>query len=300
MFVENLCGPAVLYLGFALTQVIIDLFRKAYNTAIIKSAVAVVFTTVLNMLCRSGLTVVSWFIVFIPFVTMTLVTAVLLYVFGLAPFTGDLTIMDKTKGQQLPQNPAVSRKRQSTLGGASILGDDVESDIDGYYNDFQHAKIEADIEKRVQALLKAEREEAKKFEDAHAAAHSQPQNGLPKAEAGQSAAQGQDHTQAPHHGKKEGKDDVKEDDSHIKSASNTTHSSAQKGKSDDVKRSAPAQTNALTSTNTAVINYDGSPLGHVGSGVESVLGGLGRGAGSVIGGLGHGIEEIGQGLAGAF
>ena len=295
MFVENLCGPAVLYLGFALTQVIIDLFRKAYNTAIIKSAVAVVFTTVLNMLCRSGLTVVSWFIVFIPFVTMTLVTAVLLYVFGLAPFTGDLTIMDKTKGQQLPQNPAVSRKRQSDLGGASILGDNIESDIDGYYNDFQHAKLEADIEKRVQALLKAEREEAKKFEDAHAAAHSQPQNGLPKAEAGQSAEAGEDQTQ--HHGKK---DDVKEDDSHIKSASNTTHSSAHKGKSDDVKRSAPAQTNALTSTNTAVINYDGSPLGRVGSGMESVLGGLGRGAGSVIGGFGHGIEEIGEGLAGAF
>lgn len=295
MFVENLCGPAVLYLGFALTQVIIDLFRKAYNTAIIKSAVAVVFTTVLNMLCRSGLTVVSWFIVFIPFVTMTLVTAVLLYVFGLAPFTGDLTIMDKTKGQQLPQNPAVSRKRQSDLGGASILGDNIESDIDGYYNDFQHAKLEADIEKRVQALLKAEREEAKKFEDAHAAAHSQPQNGLPKAEAGQSAKEGEDQTQ--HQGKKH---DVKEDDSHIKSASNTTHSSAHKGKSDDVKRSAPAQTNALTSTNTAVINYDGSPLGRVGSGMESVLGGLGRGAGSVIGGFGHGIEEIGEGLAGAF
>jgi hypothetical protein len=294
MFVENLCGPAVLYLGFALTQVIIDLFRKAYNTAIIKSAVAVVFTTVLNMLCRSGLTVVSWFIVFIPFVTMTLVTAVLLYVFGLAPFTGDLTIMDKTKGQQLPQNPAVSRKRQSALGGASVLGDDIESDINGFYNAYQHDKLEADIEKRVQALLKAEREEAKKFEDAHAAAHSQPQNGLSK-EAEHSADQGQDHTQQS--GKK---DDVKEDDSHIKSASNTTHSSAQKGKSDDVKRSAPAQTNALTSTNTAVINYDGSPLGRVGHGMESVLGGLGRGAGSVIGGLGHGIEEIGQGLADAF
>ena len=107
MFVENLCGPAVLYLGFSLTQIIIDLFRKAYNTAIIKSAVAIVFTTVLNMLCKQGLTVISWFVVFIPFVTMTLVTGILLYVFGLAPFTGKLQYSTSAATQAL--NPAIQR-----------------------------------------------------------------------------------------------------------------------------------------------------------------------------------------------
>jgi len=107
MFVENLCGPAVLYLGFSLTQIVIDLFRKAYNTAIIKSAVAIVFTTVLNMLCKQGLTVISWFVVFIPFVTMTLVTGILLYVFGLAPFTGKLQYSTSSPSQ--PINPAIQR-----------------------------------------------------------------------------------------------------------------------------------------------------------------------------------------------
>jgi len=109
MFVENLCSPAVLYLGFALTQIVIDLFRKMYNTAIVKSAVAIVFTTVLNMLCARGLTMVSWFIVFIPFVTMTLVTGILLYVFGLAPFTGKLSYSDQSPGRQMAPNPAVDR-----------------------------------------------------------------------------------------------------------------------------------------------------------------------------------------------
>ena len=109
MFVENLCSPAVLYLGFALTQIVIDLFRKMYNTAIVKSAVAIVFTTVLNMLCSRGLTMISWFIVFIPFVTMTLVTGILLYVFGLAPFTGKLNYSDQTPGKQMAANPAVER-----------------------------------------------------------------------------------------------------------------------------------------------------------------------------------------------
>lgn len=112
MFVENLCGPAVLYLGFSLTQIIIDLFRKAYNTAIIKSAVAIVFTTVLNMLCKQGLTVISWFVVFIPFVTMTLVTGILLYVFGLAPFTGKLDYSTSSPSQ--PANPAIQRHETSS------------------------------------------------------------------------------------------------------------------------------------------------------------------------------------------
>jgi archaellum biogenesis protein FlaJ (TadC family) len=98
MFVENLCPPAILYLGFSLTQIIIDLFRKMYNTAMVKIAVAVVFTTVLNMLCKSGLTTISWFIVFIPFVTMTLVTGILLYIFGLGPFTGKMDY-SKLKGE---------------------------------------------------------------------------------------------------------------------------------------------------------------------------------------------------------
>lgn len=103
MFVENLCSPAVLYLGFALTQILIDFFRKMYNVALIKSAVAVVFTTVLNLLCRRGLTTISWFIVFIPFVTMTFVTAVLLYVFGLGPFTGKMNYAATAPSK--PANP---------------------------------------------------------------------------------------------------------------------------------------------------------------------------------------------------
>lgn len=90
MLIENLCPPAILYLGFSLTQIIIDIFRKMYNLALMKSVVTIVFTGVLNILCSRGLTTVSWLIVFIPFITMTLVTAILLYVFGLSPLTGKL------------------------------------------------------------------------------------------------------------------------------------------------------------------------------------------------------------------
>ena len=36
-------------------------------------------------MCKKGLSIVSWIIVFIPFILMTYITAVLMFVFGLSP-----------------------------------------------------------------------------------------------------------------------------------------------------------------------------------------------------------------------
>ena len=44
----------------------------------------------LNNLCARGLGIISWTIIFMPFMLMSLVTAILLYVFGLDPTTGKL------------------------------------------------------------------------------------------------------------------------------------------------------------------------------------------------------------------
>jgi hypothetical protein len=81
--IDNLCPPAILYLGFSLTQIIIDTFKGHYNTAFFKTIVMFVFTLLLNIMCKRGLGVISWIIVFIPFILMTYITAVLLFVFGL-------------------------------------------------------------------------------------------------------------------------------------------------------------------------------------------------------------------------
>ena len=48
----------------------------------------IIFTIVLNVLCKNGLGVVSWIIVFVPFISMTIVTSLLLMVLGLSPSTG--------------------------------------------------------------------------------------------------------------------------------------------------------------------------------------------------------------------
>ena len=86
----NLCAPAIFYLIFSLTQIIIDLFKGLYNTAFMKTIVMTMVTLLLNILCEKGLSVVSWFIVFIPFIMMTVIVSMLLYIFGLDASTGSL------------------------------------------------------------------------------------------------------------------------------------------------------------------------------------------------------------------
>ena len=88
MIIENLCPPAILYIAFSLTHIILDIFKNLYNTALIKFIIMIIFTIVLNVLCKNGLGVVSWIIVFIPFITMTIITSLLLMVLGLSPSSG--------------------------------------------------------------------------------------------------------------------------------------------------------------------------------------------------------------------
>lgn len=90
MLLESICPPALLYIAFSLTQVIIDIFKRLYNAAFMKFVVMIIFTVVLNLLCKSGMSIISWFIVFVPFIMMTVISTMLLFVFGLSPSSGSL------------------------------------------------------------------------------------------------------------------------------------------------------------------------------------------------------------------
>tara|TARA_B100001142_G_C13827633_1_gene459120 strand:- start:158 stop:541 length:384 start_codon:yes stop_codon:yes gene_type:complete len=94
--------PAILYIGFTLTHIIIDLFNKLYNTAILKFVLMIIFTTMLDLLCKSGLTVISWIIVFLPFILLTAITILLLFSLGLSPDKGFLKYEVKTDNDVNP------------------------------------------------------------------------------------------------------------------------------------------------------------------------------------------------------
>ena len=85
MVLENVCPPALLYLAFSIIQIIIDMYRGDTVQAFFKFIVMIIFTIVLNAICSSGMTIMSWFIVFIPFILMTYITTILFFVFGIDP-----------------------------------------------------------------------------------------------------------------------------------------------------------------------------------------------------------------------
>jgi len=112
MVLRQICPPALIYLIFSLTQVSIDTVQGAYNTALVKIWVAFVFTVLLNYLCLTGLNVISWLIVFIPFILMTVIVSMLLVMFGLDPATGKLAIAYDKNVPQKPDVRVMARRRR--------------------------------------------------------------------------------------------------------------------------------------------------------------------------------------------
>jgi len=100
----NLCAPAIIYLIFSITQIIIDTLKGLYNTALIKIVISTMITILLNIMCNRGLSIVSWIIVFIPFVLMTVIVTLLLYVFGLDTATGKINYSCNNKANTVDKN----------------------------------------------------------------------------------------------------------------------------------------------------------------------------------------------------
>jgi c-di-AMP phosphodiesterase-like protein len=86
----QLCAPAIIYVIFSTTQILIDTLNGLFNAALMKTVVMLMVTFLLQILCTSGLNIISWIIVFIPFILMSVIVTLLLYFFGLNATTGKL------------------------------------------------------------------------------------------------------------------------------------------------------------------------------------------------------------------
>tara|TARA_Y100000817_G_scaffold314597_1_gene314075 strand:+ start:1729 stop:2127 length:399 start_codon:yes stop_codon:yes gene_type:complete len=96
MAMEKLCPPAAIFLVFMIIQISIDSAKGYLNSALMKVWVGILLTILLNYLCSSGLGIVSWLFIFIPFVLMTVIITVLLFMFGLDPKTGRVQVKNAT------------------------------------------------------------------------------------------------------------------------------------------------------------------------------------------------------------
>ncbi len=135
MALENTCVPVVIYICFSLTQIFIDTYKGLYNVALLKFVLSIIFALLLNFLCSMGLGIISWIIVFVPFIFMSVITAMLIYFFGLDVKTGRLKKSDSTattiSNSLLPGGTGVSdttdysygvlsEKKRKIISGASV------------------------------------------------------------------------------------------------------------------------------------------------------------------------------------
>ena len=85
MFFTNLCTPALIYLVFFLTHSLVATFQNKYKHAILQILLGILMTFLLQLLCLRKMDIISWIIVFIPFIFYTYMIMIIYYVFGINP-----------------------------------------------------------------------------------------------------------------------------------------------------------------------------------------------------------------------
>ena len=125
MALESICSPALIYLVFSIVQIIVDTGKGLYNTAFLKLIVTFIFTIFLNYLCERGLGIVSWIIVFVPFILMSIIISILLLMLGLDPTTGKLKVngneVKHEDPRKIPIQPLIYTKPDELQTPTSLL-----------------------------------------------------------------------------------------------------------------------------------------------------------------------------------
>lgn len=132
MILSYNCAPTLIFIGFSLIQIFIDLYKGVINDAFIKFIVMIVFSVILNILCDLGFKVIAWFLVFIPIIMMTLISTLLLKVFGTDPDEKDLRNQLKLRGKDLSNNYVDNSGNY--LAGANLLNQQKHAYFYNRYN----------------------------------------------------------------------------------------------------------------------------------------------------------------------
>ena len=111
---KYLCNPALLYVIFASVQIIFDLFNEMWTLAITKTFVAIIFTFILNMLCVNGLSVISWFLILIPFFLTLLLFEILIFILGVKDETTE-TALENNSTETKTKKTKIINKNQKQM-----------------------------------------------------------------------------------------------------------------------------------------------------------------------------------------
>jgi hypothetical protein len=141
MFITGLCGPGLVYIGFSLIQIFIDIYNGVMNSAFLKFIIMIVFTLIINILCDLGFSVIAWFLVFIPIIMMTIISTLLLQVFGLDSENNNLSTKKITKdisNNAITENEILNSQEYTSNNNNRIDRDNLRKtfydNVDSYYD----------------------------------------------------------------------------------------------------------------------------------------------------------------------
>jgi hypothetical protein len=141
MFITGLCGPGLVYIGFSLIQIFIDIYNGVMNAAFLKFIIMIVFTLIINILCDLGFSVIAWILVFIPIIMMTIISTLLLQVFGLDSENKNLNTKKITKdisNNAITENEILNSQESTSNNNNRIDRDNLRikfyDKIDNYYD----------------------------------------------------------------------------------------------------------------------------------------------------------------------
>jgi hypothetical protein len=69
----NLCSPAFIYFVIAIIGIIMAIKRTGFISGLVSLLFVMIWTWFLNYLCKKGYKGISWFLLFLPFLSVLLV-----------------------------------------------------------------------------------------------------------------------------------------------------------------------------------------------------------------------------------
>lgn len=72
-YLMNLCSPAFIYFVIAIIGIIMAIKRTGFISGLVSLLFVMIWTWFLNYLCKKGYKGISWFLLFLPFLSVLLV-----------------------------------------------------------------------------------------------------------------------------------------------------------------------------------------------------------------------------------
>ena len=80
---KKLCIPAIIYITFSMVHTLVAISNNDNKGALVQIILGILITLIIQLFCIKGMNIVSWIIVFLPFIFYTYIVLILYDIFGI-------------------------------------------------------------------------------------------------------------------------------------------------------------------------------------------------------------------------